>query len=69
MNIEADAHNKVGKKVAKRRELRRSRRSRKGPNRKQRKNRNAGKEKIPAGTRARWDWKLRILHWLSNSIL
>ncbi len=66
LNIEADAHNKVGKKVAKRRELRRSRRSRKCPNRKNRKNRNAGKEKIPAGTRARWDWKLRILDWLSK---
>ena len=66
LNIQADAHNKVGKKVAKRRELRSSRRSRRCPNRKQRKNRNAGKEKIPAGTRARWDWKLRILHWLSK---
>ena len=66
LNIQADAHNKVGKKVAKRRELRRSRRSRKCPNRKQRKNRNAGKEKMPAGTRARWDWKLRILAWLSK---
>ena len=66
LNIQADAHNKVGKKVAKRRELRRSRRSRKCPNRKHRKNRPAGKEKIPAGTRARWDWKLRILDWLSK---
>ena len=66
LNIQADAHNKVGKKVAKRRELRRSRRSRKCPNRKHRKNRNAGKAKIPAGTRARWDWKLRILRWLSK---
>ena len=66
LNIQADAHNKVGKKVAKRSELRRSRRSRKCPNRKQRKNRNAGKAKIPAGTRARWDWKLRILDWLSK---
>ncbi|RKU30330.1 hypothetical protein C6499_06365 [Candidatus Poribacteria bacterium] len=66
LNIQADAHNKVGKKVAKRSELRRSRRSRKCPNRRNRKNRNAGKEKIPAGTRARWDWKLRILSWLSK---
>ena len=66
LNVQADAHDKVGKKVAKRRELRKSRRSRKCPNRKNRKNRNAGKEKIPAGTRARWDWKLRILDWLSK---
>ena len=66
LNVQADAHSGVGKKVAKRRELRRSRRSRKCPNRRHRKNRNAGKEKIPAGTRARWDWKLRILDWLSK---
>ena len=66
LNIQADAHSGVGKKVAKRRELRRSRRSRKCPNRKNRKNRLANTERVPAGTRARWDWKLRILDWLSK---
>ncbi len=66
LNVQADAHNKVGKKVAKRRELRRGRRSRKAPNRKNRMNRLANKERIPAGTRARWDWKLRILEWLAK---
>ena len=66
MNVQADAHNKVGKKVAKRRELRRSRRARKCPNRKNRTHRLANSARIPAGTRARWDWKLRILHWLSK---
>ena len=66
LNIQADAHSKVGKKVEKRRELRRSRRSRKSPNRKNRTNRLANKVRIPAGTRARWDWKLRILDWLSK---
>ncbi len=66
LNVQADAHNKVSKKVAKRRELRRSRRSRKSPNRKNRKNRLANKARIPAGTRARWDWKLRILDWISK---
>jgi len=66
LNIQADAHNKVGKKVAKRRELRRTRRSRKCPNRKNRTNRLANKERMPAGTRARWNWKLRILNWLSK---
>ncbi len=66
LNVQADAHSKVGKKVEKRRELRRSRRARKCPNRKNRKNKGANKKKIPAGTRARWDWKLRILDWLSN---
>ena len=66
LNVQADAHSKVGKKVEKRRELRRGRRSRTCPNRKNRMNRLANKERIPAGTRARWDWKLRILEWLSK---
>ena len=66
LNVQADAHSGVGKKVAKRRELRRCRRSRKCPNRPNRTNRLANKARIPAGTRARWDWKLRILDWLSN---
>ena len=66
LNVQADAHNKVGKKVEKRRELRKGRRSRKCPNRKNRMNRLANKERIPAGTRARWDWKLRILAWFSK---
>ena len=66
LNVQADAQDKVGKKIEKRRELRRGRRSRKCPNRKKRTNRLANKERIPAGTRARWEWKLRILDWLSG---
>ena len=66
LNVQADAHKDVGKKVEKRRELRRGRRSRKCPNRKNRTNRLAHKKRIPAGTRARWEWKLRILDWLSK---
>ena len=66
LNVQADAHSKVGKKIEKRRELRRGRRSRKCPNRKHRRNRLANRERTPAGTRARWDWKLRILEWLSK---
>ena len=67
LNVQTDAHSKVGKKIEKRRELRRTRRSRSCPNRKNRTNRHpANKDRIPAGTRARWDWKLRILDWLSN---
>lgn len=66
LNVQADAHNKVGKKVAKRRELRRSRRSRKCPNRKHKKHTLSNRNRIPAGTRARWDWKLRILEWLNK---
>ena len=64
LNVQLDAHKDVGKKIEKRRELRRSRRSRKCPNRKNRTNRLAYKERIPAGTRARWGWKLRIIDWL-----
>ena len=66
LNVQADAHNKVGQKIEKRRELRRGRRSRKCPNRKNCTNRLANRERVPAGTRARWDWKLRILKWLSK---
>ena len=66
LNVQADAHSKVGKKVEKRRELRRTRRSRSCPNRKNRTNRLANSARMPAGTRARWDWKLRILDWLSK---
>ena len=66
LNVQADAHSKVSKKVEKRRELRRTRRSRNSPNRKNRTNRLANKVRLPAGTRARWDWKLRILDWFSK---
>ena len=66
LNVQADAHTHTAKKIKNRRELRRGRRSRRCPNRKHRMNRLANKERIPAGTRARWDWKLRILDWLSK---
>ena len=66
LNVQADAHSKVGKKVEKRRILRRGRRSRKCPNRKQKQHNLSNRDRIPAGTRARWDWKLRILQWLSK---
>ena len=78
LNVQADAHDFVGNKrnkkgeitkpgkIGKRAQNRRTRRSRKCPNRKQRTNRLANKRRIPAGTRARWDWKLRILDWLSK---
>ena len=43
LNVQADAHSKVGKKVEKRRDLRRTRRSRSCPNRKNRTNRLANR--------------------------
>ena len=66
LNVQADAHNNVGKKIEKRRELRRGRRGRKCPNRKNRTNRMANKARIPAGTRARWNFKLKVLNWLAK---
>ena len=66
LNIQADAHTYTSKKVKKRRELRRGRRSRNCPNRKKKKHNLSNMKRIPAGTRARWHWKLRILDWLSK---
>ena len=66
LNVQADAHTHTAKKVKNRRELRRGRRSRKCPNRKQKKHNLSNRNRIPAGTRARWHWKLRILEWLSK---
>ncbi|RKU17999.1 hypothetical protein C6503_10375 [Candidatus Poribacteria bacterium] len=66
LNIQADAHTHTSKKVKNRRELRRGRRSRKCPNRKKKPHNLSNMKRIPAGTRARWDWKLRILNWSSK---
>ena len=66
LNIQADAHTHTSQKVKNRRELRRGRRSRKCPNRKKKPHNLSNRNRIPAGTRARWDWKLRILDWLSK---
>ena len=66
LNIQADAHTHTSKKVEKRRQLRRGRRGRKCPNRKKKLHNLSNSNRIPAGTRARWDWKLRILDWLSK---
>lgn len=64
LNIQADAKTGVGKKLECRRNSRRSRRYRKRPYRKNRKNRARGG--VPAGTLARWHWKLRVLDWLAK---
>ena len=66
LNIQADAHRGVSKKVEKRAILRRGRRSRKCPNRKHKQHTLSNTQRVPAGTRARWEWKLRILQWLSK---
>ena len=65
LNITADAVDWVGKKLESRRILRRARRQRNTPYRSPKRN-NDRPDRIPAGTRARWEWKLRLLDWLSS---
>ena len=62
LNIQAQAITWVKKAVKSRSILRRNRRQRKTPYRKNRQNRARGG--IPPSTKARWEWKLRILNWL-----
>jgi RRXRR protein len=62
LNIQADAVTWVKDHVEKRRNARRARRGRKTPCRKPRANRARGG--LPPSTKARWQWKLRILAWL-----
>src|SRR3989304_1986484 len=64
LNVQTEAVDWVKKAVATRRVLRRNRRQRKTPCRKNRKNRSRGG--IPPSTKARWGWKLRILSWLKK---
>ena len=65
LNITANAKDWVGKKLESRRNLRRGRRYRKTPCRSPNQ-KNIKRNKIPAGTRVRWEWKLRIIEWLSK---
>ncbi len=64
INIQADAITHVSDAVTTRRQMRRGRRYRKCPYRANRKNRARGG--IPPSTLARWQWKLRLLKWLSH---
>lgn len=59
LNIQADAVQHVKKAVEDRRMMRRSRRSRNTPCRQNRRNRSRGS--LPPSTKARWQWKLRIV--------
>ncbi|MBA3530908.1 MAG: RRXRR domain-containing protein [Ardenticatenales bacterium] len=63
LNVQAEAVDWVGKHMEVRKMLRRGRRSRKTPYRKQRQNRARGG--IPPSTKARWHLKLRVLQWLA----
>ena len=62
INIQLDAITWVKDAIKTRREMRRGRRFRKTPYRANRMNRARGG--IPPSTKARWQWKLRILNWL-----
>lgn len=62
LNIQATAVDWVKDAVTTRRIMRRARRQRKTPCRKNRQNRARGG--IPPSTRARWGWKLRLAKWL-----
>ena len=64
LNVQADAITWVKRAVKVRREMRRGRRYRKTPYRKCRYNRKIGN--LAPSTRARWQWKLRIVNWLSS---
>ena len=65
LNITANAKDWVGEKLERRRALRRNRRQRKTPCRSPHRKNNRP-DRIPTGTRVRWEWKLRIINWLSK---
>src|SRR5262245_40178188 len=62
LNIQADAATHVQEAKADQADARRARRFRKTPCRQPRANRARGD--IPPSTKARWQWKLRLLNWL-----
>lgn len=64
LNVQAEAVSHVKDRIETRRTLRRSRRNRKTPYRKNKQNRKRGG--IPPSTKSRWQWKLRILNWLKQ---
>ena len=64
LNIQADAVQHVKDAVEAKRDMRRSRRSRKTPCRKNRLNRSRGS--LLPSTKARWQWKLRIVALLAK---
>lgn len=68
MNIQTTTPTWVSKKVEERRNLRQARRYRNKPYRANRSNRAtlAKAGRVPPSTKARWQWKLRILNWLAK---
>lgn len=66
LNIQADAVTWVGEAEETSTMMRKNRRYRKTPYRKMRVNRSQGKIRLPSSTRARWQWKLRLINWLAR---
>jgi len=66
LNIQTDAVTWVKDAVKTRSQMRRTRRGRNCPHRLCRPNRNIYKVFMPPSTKARWQWKLRILNWLKK---
>jgi hypothetical protein len=64
LNVQTDAITWVKDAVKTRREMRRARRFRKTPCRQNRTNRLINSTRMPPSTKARWQWKLRIINWL-----
>ncbi len=64
LNIQTHAIDWVKDHVEVRRNMRRARRFRNTPCRQNRANRLVNKNRIPPSTKARWQWKLRIVNWL-----
>lgn len=62
LNVQADAVTWVKEAMEARRCMRKKRRGRKTPYRRDNKNRTRGG--LPPSTRARWQWKLRLVAWL-----
>lgn len=64
--IDGDARDWVGRKLEKRRILRRARRQRKTPCRAPAHGNNNVRGRVPAGTRARWEEKLRVVRFIAD---
>lgn len=65
LHVQLDARHQVKDKMTNRAQLRRTRRGRNTPCRPPRWNRaSLRKDRVPPSTKARWDWKLRVLKWL-----
>lgn len=66
LNIQTHAVDWVKDRIEVRRNMRRARRFRKTPCRQNRKNRLVNKTRLAPSTKARWQWKLRIVNWLAK---